>query len=120
MRFKIDDERRHAFRDWLRSEFKRHDYYVRRGDHYLISEFWRDHLYDAEGAPVELELASLGRYLREDNPVVPTPETCRELARALGRHPIEVLLQAGYLIASDLEDVPDGVWKQAQLLAKAG
>ncbi|HEV8193974.1 MAG TPA: hypothetical protein VGP82_21195 [Ktedonobacterales bacterium] len=97
MRYTIDEQRRYAFRDWLRSELQRLDFYQRRGDRYLVSEFFR---YASEmGARVEE--VSLGRYLRAEDPVLPTPESCRALAKALERHPAEVLLQAGYLIADD-------------------
>ncbi len=102
MRYTSDDHRRHAFRDWLRGELARLDFYQRRGDRYLVSEFAR--YADTLGARVEE--VSLGRYLREDNPVLPTPESCRELARALGRHPAEVLLEAGYLTPEDFYYMP--------------
>ena len=97
MRYTSDDHRRYAFRDWLRAELARQDFYQRRGDRYLVSEFAR--YADQLGARVEE--VSLGRYLRAENPVLPTPESCRELARALGRHPVEVLLEAGYLTPED-------------------
>jgi hypothetical protein len=102
MRYTSDDQRRYAFRDWLRAELARLEFYQRRGDRYLVSEFARyaDHL----GARVEE--VSLGRYLRDENPVLPTPESCRELARALERHPAEVLLEAGYLIPEDFYYMP--------------
>ncbi len=102
MRYTIDEERRYAFRDWLRSELQRLDFYQRRGDRYLVSEFWRY----ADSLHARVEEVSLGRYLREENPVLPTPESCRELARALGRHPAEVLLEAGYLTAEDFYYLP--------------
>jgi hypothetical protein len=38
--------------------------------------------------------------------VLPTPESCRELARALGKHPTEVLLEAGYLSPEDFYFIP--------------
>jgi hypothetical protein len=53
-----------------------------------------------------VEEVSLGRYLREENPVLPTPESCRELAKALGRHPAEVLMEAGYLTPEDFYYTP--------------
>jgi len=102
MRYTIDEERRYAFRDWLRSELQRLDFYQRRGDRYLVSEFWRY----ADSLHARVEEVSLGRYLREENPVLPTPESCRELARALGRHPAEVLLEAGYLTPDDFYYLP--------------
>ena len=102
MRYTSDDHRRYAFRDWLRVELARLDFYQRRGDRYLVSEFAR--YADQLGARVEE--VSLGRYLREENPVLPTPESCRELARALGRHPAEVLLEAGYLTPEDFFYMP--------------
>jgi hypothetical protein len=103
MRYTIDEQRRYAFRDWLRSELQRLDFYQRRGDRYLVSEFFR---YASEqGARVEE--VSLGRYLRAEDPVLPTPESCRALAKALGRHPAEVLLKAGYLIAEDFYYFPE-------------
>lgn len=102
MRYTIDETRRYAFRDWLRTQLQRLDFYQRRGDRYLVSEFWR--YADSLGARVEE--VSLGRYLREENPVLPTPESCRELAKALGCHPAEVLLEAGYLTAEDFYYLP--------------
>jgi hypothetical protein len=58
----------------------------------------------------DVEEVSLGRYLRESNPVLPTPESCRELARALGRHSVEVLTEAGYLTPEDFLFIsPEGV-----------
>ncbi len=102
MRYTSDERRRCAFRDWLRSELARLEFYQRRGDRYLVSEFTR--YADSLGAHVEE--VSLGRYLREVNPVLPTPESCRELARALARHPIEALLAAGYLTPDDFYYAP--------------
>ena len=102
MRYTSDESRREAFRDWLREELRRLDFYQRRGDRYLVSEFARY----AEGLGAHVEEVSLGRYLRDGNPVLPTPESCRELARALGRHPSEVLLEAGYLTPEDFYFMP--------------
>ena len=111
MRYTSDDNRRYAFRDWLRHELARLDFYQRRGDRYLVSEFAR--YADQLGARVEE--VSLGRYLREENPVLPTPESCRELARALGRHPAEVLLEAGYLTPEDFFYMPSVGMEQEEL-----
>lgn len=97
MRYSGDEQRRATFRDWLRAELRRLDYYQRRGGRYLLSEFARD----AEKAGAHVEEVSLGRYLRDENPVLPTPESCRELARALQRHPAEALIMAGYLTPDD-------------------
>lgn len=102
MRSTGDEQRRVTFRDWLRAELRRLDYYQRRGDRYLISEFARD----AEKAGAHVEEVSLGRYLRDANPVLPSPENCRELARALQRHPAEVLVMAGYLTPDDFSYAP--------------
>lgn len=102
MRYTIDEQRRHAFRDWLRDELRRLDFYQRRGGRYLVSEFTRY----AESLGAHVEEVSLGRYLRDENPVLPTPESCRELARALGRHSTEVLLEAGYLTPDDFFYAP--------------
>jgi len=102
MRYTSDERRRDAFRDWLRSELARLDFYQRRGNRYLVSEFTR--YADSLGARVEE--VSLGRYLRDESPVLPTPESCRELARALDRHPVEVLLEAGYLTPDDFYYAP--------------
>ena len=102
MRYTSDENRRYAFRDWLRSELARLDFYQRRGDRYLVSEFARY----AQQKGARVEEVSLGRYLREDNPVLPTPESCRELARALDRHPAEALMEAGYLTPEDFYYIP--------------
>jgi hypothetical protein len=98
MNNKVDLETRLRFRDWLRSELRELDFYQRRGDHYLIREFAK---YCVEHfAPIDE--ASLGRYLRDEDPVLPTPERCRALARVFGYAPVKVLVQAGYLEGSDL------------------
>jgi hypothetical protein len=115
MRYTSDEHRRQAFRDWLRRELAGLDFYQRRGGRYLVSEFAR--YADSLGARVEE--VSLGRYLREENPVLPTPESCRELARALGRHPAEVLLEAGYLMPEDFLFLPDPDVTQEELARRA-
>jgi hypothetical protein len=102
MRYTSDDQRRFAFRNWLRQELVRLDFYQKRGNRFLVSEFAR--YADPLGARVEE--VSLGRYLREENPVLPTPESCRELARALDRHPADVLMAAGYLTPEDFTYSP--------------
>jgi hypothetical protein len=102
MRYTSDDHRRYAFRDWLRLQLAALDFYQRRGDRYLVSEFARY----AASLGARVEEVSLGRYLRNENPVLPTPESCRELARALGKHPTEVLLEAGYLSPEDFYFIP--------------
>jgi hypothetical protein len=102
MRYTSDDNRRYAFRNWLREQLEALDFYQRRGDRYLVSEFARY----AASLGARVEEVSLGRYLRHENPVLPTPESCRELARALGRHPTEVLLEAGYLSPEDFYFIP--------------
>ncbi|PWT77898.1 MAG: hypothetical protein C5B60_02000 [Chloroflexi bacterium] len=102
MRYTSDERRRYAFRDWLRQQLLELDFYQRRGDRYLVSEFARY----ASSLGARVEEVSLGRYLRNENPVLPTPESCRELAKALGRHPTEVLLEAGYLSPEDFYFVP--------------
>src|SRR5215467_11481142 len=102
MRYTSDDHRRYAFRDWLRQQLADLDFYQRRGERYLVSEFARY----AASLGARVEEVSLGRYLRNENPVLPTPESCRELARALGKHPTEVLLEAGYLSPEDFYFIP--------------
>src|SRR5215469_9802140 len=102
MRYTSDDHRRYAFRDWLREQLAALDFYQRRGERYLVSEFARY----AASLGARVEEVSLGRYLRNENPVLPTPESCRELAKALGRHPTEVLLEAGYLSPEDFYFLP--------------
>jgi hypothetical protein len=114
MRYTIDEQRRYAFRDWLRSELQRLDFYQRRGNRYLVSEFWRY----AESLGARVEEVSLGRYLREENPVLPTPESCRELAKALGLHPAIVLLEAGYLSPEDFNFLPSTVATSQEDLQK--
>jgi len=98
MNNKVDLQTRLRFRDWLRGRLFDLDFYQRRGDHYLIREFAK---YCVEhGAPIDE--ASLGRYLRDDEPVLPTPERCRALARVLELAPVAVLIEAGYLEGDDL------------------
>lgn len=97
MNNKVEYATRLAFRDWLRSELRRLEFYTRRGDHYLIREFAK---YCMEmNAPIDE--ASLGRYVRDEDPVLPTSERCRALAQVLGRQPLDVLVEAGYLQATD-------------------
>jgi hypothetical protein len=118
MRYTSDERRRYAFRDWLRQQLVDLDFYQRRGDRYLVSEFARY----ASSLGARVEEVSLGRYLRNENPVLPTPESCRELARALGKHPTEVLLEAGYLSPEDFYFVPsvgvtaEGLREQIQVI----
>ncbi len=98
MNNKVDLKTRLRFRDWLRKELRDLDFYQRRGDHYLIREFAK---YCVEHhAPIDE--ASLGRYLRDDEPVLPTPERCRALARVFEYAPVRVLIEAGYLEGNDL------------------
>ena len=80
----MSDEARFAFRDWLRERLRGLEFYNRRGDHYLIREF---HKYCAEHGQ-EIDEASLGRYLRDEDPVIPTPDRCRALAVSCGTRPL--------------------------------
>ncbi|MBF6590866.1 MAG: hypothetical protein IVW57_10105 [Ktedonobacterales bacterium] len=111
MRYTSDEQRRDAFRGWLQAELRRLDFYQRRGSRYLVSEFARY----AKQLDARVEEVSLGRYLREKDPVLPTPESCRELARALGRHSVEVLMRAGYLTPEDFYYLPNGVLSTEEL-----
>jgi hypothetical protein len=95
----IEEETRIAFRDWLRDKLKKLEFYNRRGDHYLIREF---HKYcEQAGHPVDE--ASLGRYLRDENPVIPTPDRCRALAAVLKIPAIDVMIAAGLVKQGDME-----------------
>jgi hypothetical protein len=94
----IAEETRIAFRDWLRSQLKTLEFYNRRGDHYLIREF---HKYCAEHGQ-DIDEASLGRYLRDDNPVIPTPDRCRALGSVLKIPAIDVMMAAGLVNKSDM------------------
>jgi hypothetical protein len=98
MNNKVDLKTRLRFRDWLRNELRDLDFYQRRGDHYLIREFAKFCV--EHHAPIDE--ASLGRYLRDDEPVLPTPERCRALARVFEYAPVRVLIEAGYLEGHDL------------------
>lgn len=109
MNNKVDPGTRLHFRDWLRKELRDLDFYQRRGDHYLIREFSK---YCAEQGQI-IDEASLGRYLREDDPVLPTPERCRALARVFGYAPIVPLVHAGYLEGMDLVALPPKDQKQS-------
>jgi hypothetical protein len=95
---KVELKTRLRFRDWLRNELRELDFYQRRGDHYLIREFAKFCV--EHRAPIDE--ASLGRYLRDDEPVLPTPERCRALARVFEYAPVRVLIEAGYLEGNDL------------------
>ncbi len=98
MNIETTPETRAAFRDWLRGELRRLEFYNRRGDHYLIREFRK---YCVEQGQ-EIDEASLGRYLRDENPVIPTPERCRNLAAVFKMPPIEVMKRAGLVTDSDM------------------
>ena len=104
MNITVDDQTRIAFRDALRREFREFtsedgNFYSKRGDHYLIREF---HKYCAS-LNIDIDEASLGRYLRDDNPVLPTPDRCRALAHVFGKAPIYFLELANYWKPSDME-----------------
>jgi hypothetical protein len=98
MNISVAQETRIAFRDWLRDQLKQLEFYNRRGDHYLIREF---HKWCAEHGQ-DIDEASLGRYLRDDNPVIPTPDRCRALAAVFGMPPIDVMKAAGLVYDSDM------------------
>lgn len=125
MNNKVDLETRLHFRDWLRDELRNLDFYQRRGDHYLIREFAKYCV--SKGAPIDE--ASLGRYLRDVEPVLPTPERCRALARVFGYAPARVLIHAGYLEGDDLfppltsdlkpEEVAQVIYHRNELVAEA-
>jgi hypothetical protein len=98
------DEQRIIFQNWLRDQLKALDFYIKRTDSYLVREF---HRYTVEhGHPIDE--ASLGRYINrgqafEGRPVVPTPDTCRDLAAVLGIPAIEVMKQAGLVREEDFK-----------------
>jgi hypothetical protein len=94
----ITAETRAAFRDWLRAKLRDLEFYNRRGDHYLICEFRKYCLEKGQ----DIDEASLGRYLRDENPVIPTPERCRMLAAVFNIPAIEVMKQAGLVMDSDM------------------
>lgn len=97
----VEEETRIAFRDWLRGKLKGLEFYNRRGDHYLIREF---HKY-CEEAGYPIDEASLGRYLRDENPVIPTPDRCRALAGVFKMPAIDVMIAAGLVKPGDMEVV---------------
>ena len=99
MNITISDEAREAFRDWFRQQLRAREFYNRRGDHYLVREF---HKYAAE-MNQDIDEASLGRYLRDDNPVIPTPDRCRALGAVLGIAPIDVMMAAGLVRKDDMD-----------------
>lgn len=101
MNINVDMETRFAFRDWLRGQLRELQFYNRRGDHYLIREF---HKY-CEEAGHPIDEASLGRYIRDENPVIPTPERCRALGAVLKIPPFEVMKAAGLVHETDLDVV---------------
>jgi hypothetical protein len=103
MNIDIEEEQRIAFRDWLRDKLKGLDFYNRRGDRYLIREF---HKY-CEQVGHTVDEASLGRYLRDENPVIPTPDRCRALAAVFRIPAVEVMIAAGLVQQADWK-VPSG------------
>jgi len=99
---KVDLKTRLRFRDWLRNELKELEFYQSRGDHYLIREFAN---YCLEMNAPGIDEASIGRYVRDDEPVLPTPERCRVLAWVFGIPEAVVLGQAGYLELNEAQDI---------------
>jgi hypothetical protein len=91
---------RTLFRDWLRTKLRTFDppFYTAHGDHYLIREFRK--YCEAAGHPIDE--TTLGRYLRDENPVLPMPDHCRELAAVFRIPAIEVMKQAGLVTDSDM------------------
>jgi len=111
-----DEKTRIAFRDELRTQLKALEFYQRRGDHYLIREFhkycvergeklralWPEFTFEPRF--FQVDEASLGRYLRDENPVLPTPDRVRALALILEILPTKLLTIAGYISAIDVLD----------------
>jgi hypothetical protein len=93
MRYSQDKAARAAFRDWLREQMRR-QHYRTPGGHYNVAEFAAQH---------GLTAVSVGRYIREARPVLPTPEMCRDLATATGENYVDVLRLAGYQTQDDLD-----------------
>lgn len=110
MNIEISLEQRIAFRDWFRAKLREIEppFYNTRGDHYLIREFSK-HCTEL-GHPIDE--ASLGRYLREENPVIPTTVTCRDLGAIFGIPAIDVMKAAGLVFDSDWDTPPDWEAKQ--------
>lgn len=116
MNNKVDANVRVHFRNLLREELRKLEFYNRRGNHYLIREFAK---YCAERGPelrklwpevhfpsrfFDIDEASLGRYLREDNPVMPTPNRIRALALILEWKVADLMKEAGYFSDFDTLD----------------
>lgn len=96
----IGQETKLGFSDFLRDtlrEFHNGDFFQRRGKRFLVREF---HKYCATRG-YQIDEASLGRYLRLKNPVLPTPARCRALARVFGMTPDHLLEIAGYRESDD-------------------
>ena len=96
-------ETRATFRDWLAGELAALGYTVPVTGQVRVNLFVRD----AAKHGIYLSEVMLYRYVRAENPAVPTPEVCRQLAlalAALGRYTpfLEVLVKAGYFQARDL------------------
>lgn len=134
MNNKVDPETRIEFRDALRAELRRLDFYQRRGDHYLIREFAKYCVGQEEGLRkawseftfpekfFTIDEASLGRYLRDEEPVLPTPARVRALALILGLKPAYLMALAGYRDEfDDLEPrpIPDATATPTPQLAGA-
>jgi hypothetical protein len=79
-------------------------FYNGRGDHYLIREFAKA----CAKANHPIDEASLGRYLRDDNPVIPTPDRVRDLSAVfsdLFKEDIlflELMIEIGYITRDDV------------------
>lgn len=109
MNITVDENTRIAFRDALRRELREFqgeggNFYSKRGNHYLIREF---HKY-CRTLGIDIDEASLGRYLRDENPVLPTPDRCRALGQVFGKAPVFFLELANYWKPSDM-DVPGNI-----------
>lgn len=61
-----------------------------------------------------IDEASLGRYLRDENSVIPTPERCRMLAAVLKIPAIEVMKRAGLVKDEDMDVAPSSEPHTAQ------
>ena len=101
-------EEREHFRDYLRKKLRDADppFYLIRGDHYLIREFAK--VCADLGHPIDE--ASLGRYLRDDNPVIPTPDRIRDLSVVFSHlfgediTYLDVMIEVGYVTEKDVRD----------------
>jgi len=101
---KSDPQVQQEFLEWMTEHAKKLDFIWPRGEHVLVRQLYRwmqGRLKDTGlEAPDE---ASLGRYFRPENTVLPTPERARAIATAFGEPAIDLLTLLRYVLPEDYQ-----------------